>query len=60
GERGGHSTQPPYPMTCSWNVPRMFCWTLDTLCGGAQAIKSLLYESSDSLLIDGSYQKPFV
>ncbi|GBN97569.1 hypothetical protein AVEN_224851-1 [Araneus ventricosus] len=35
GERGGHSTQPPYPMTCCWNVSRMYCWTLDTLCGGA-------------------------
>ncbi|GBM86971.1 Solute carrier family 52, riboflavin transporter, member 3-B [Araneus ventricosus] len=34
GERGGHSTQPPYPMTCCWNVSRMYCWTLDTLCGG--------------------------
>ncbi|GBM97229.1 hypothetical protein AVEN_180108-1 [Araneus ventricosus] len=35
GERGGHSTQPPYPMTCCLNVSRMYCWTLDTLCGGA-------------------------
>ncbi|GBM53654.1 hypothetical protein AVEN_101660-1 [Araneus ventricosus] len=35
GERGGHSTQPPYPKTCCWNVSRMYCWTLDTLCGGA-------------------------
>ncbi|GBM23260.1 hypothetical protein AVEN_25996-1 [Araneus ventricosus] len=35
GERGCHSTQPPYPMTCCWNVSRMYCWTLDTLCGGA-------------------------
>ncbi|GBL99868.1 hypothetical protein AVEN_162859-1 [Araneus ventricosus] len=25
GERGGHSTQPPYPMTCCWNVSRMYC-----------------------------------
>ncbi|GBL78048.1 hypothetical protein AVEN_143355-1 [Araneus ventricosus] len=33
GERGGHSTQPPYPITCCWNVSRMYCWTLDTLCG---------------------------
>ncbi|GBO41960.1 hypothetical protein AVEN_172376-1 [Araneus ventricosus] len=30
-ERGGHSSQPPYPMTCCWNVSRMYCWTLDTL-----------------------------
>ncbi|GBM16134.1 hypothetical protein AVEN_163152-1 [Araneus ventricosus] len=22
GERGGHSTQPPFPMTCCWNVSR--------------------------------------
>ncbi|GBM56165.1 hypothetical protein AVEN_85328-1 [Araneus ventricosus] len=35
GERGGHSTQPPYQMTCCWNVSRMYCWTLDTLCGEA-------------------------
>ncbi|GBN39232.1 hypothetical protein AVEN_259531-1 [Araneus ventricosus] len=35
GERGGYSTQPPYPMTCCWNVSRIYCWTLDTLCGGA-------------------------
>ncbi|GBM13746.1 hypothetical protein AVEN_90011-1 [Araneus ventricosus] len=28
-ERGGHSTQPPYPMICCWNVSRMYCWTLD-------------------------------
>ncbi|GBL88387.1 hypothetical protein AVEN_103039-1 [Araneus ventricosus] len=35
GERGGHSTQPPYPMTCYWNVSRMYCWSLDILCGGA-------------------------
>ncbi|GBM31605.1 hypothetical protein AVEN_198463-1 [Araneus ventricosus] len=35
GERGGHSTHPPYPMTCCWNVSRLYCWTLDTLCGGA-------------------------
>ncbi|GBM97427.1 hypothetical protein AVEN_22181-1 [Araneus ventricosus] len=35
GERGGYSTQPPYPMTCCWNVYRMHCWTLDTLCGEA-------------------------
>ncbi|GBO45786.1 hypothetical protein AVEN_30481-1, partial [Araneus ventricosus] len=35
GERGGHSTQPPYPMTYCRNVPRMYCWALDTLCGGA-------------------------
>ncbi|GBM44374.1 hypothetical protein AVEN_147383-1 [Araneus ventricosus] len=35
GERGGHSTQPPYPMTCCWNVFRMYCWLLDTLCRGA-------------------------
>ncbi|GBN30881.1 hypothetical protein AVEN_135138-1 [Araneus ventricosus] len=34
GERGGHSPQPPYPMTCCRNVSRMYCWTLDTLCGG--------------------------
>ncbi|GBO40157.1 hypothetical protein AVEN_254208-1 [Araneus ventricosus] len=34
-ECGGHSTQPPYPMTCCWNVSRMHCWELDTLCGGA-------------------------
>ncbi|GBM86203.1 hypothetical protein AVEN_239236-1 [Araneus ventricosus] len=32
GERGGHSTQPKYPMACCWNVSRMHCWTLDTLC----------------------------
>ncbi|GBL92839.1 hypothetical protein AVEN_4543-1 [Araneus ventricosus] len=25
GERGGHSTQPPYPMACCWNVSRMYC-----------------------------------
>ncbi|GBM44158.1 hypothetical protein AVEN_257105-1 [Araneus ventricosus] len=31
GERGDHSTQPPYPMTCCWNVSRMYCWTLDTV-----------------------------
>ncbi|GBN41360.1 hypothetical protein AVEN_53974-1 [Araneus ventricosus] len=36
GERGVHSTQPPYPMTCCWNVFRMYCSTLDTLCGGAE------------------------
>ncbi|GBN15257.1 hypothetical protein AVEN_229819-1 [Araneus ventricosus] len=35
GERGGHSTQPPYPMTYCWNVSRMYCWTLDILCGRA-------------------------
>ncbi|GBM41985.1 hypothetical protein AVEN_146901-1 [Araneus ventricosus] len=35
GERGRHSTQPPYSMTCCWDVSRMYCWTLDTLCGGA-------------------------
>ncbi|GBM43828.1 hypothetical protein AVEN_166225-1 [Araneus ventricosus] len=35
GERGGHSTQPLYPMTCCWNVSRMNCWTLDKLYGGA-------------------------
>ncbi|GBM54121.1 hypothetical protein AVEN_119850-1 [Araneus ventricosus] len=35
GERGGHSTQPPYPMTCCWDVSRMYFWILDTLCGGA-------------------------
>ncbi|GBO13992.1 hypothetical protein AVEN_130630-1 [Araneus ventricosus] len=35
GERGGHSTHPPYPMTCYWNVSRMYCWTLHALCGGA-------------------------
>ncbi|GBN42418.1 hypothetical protein AVEN_123103-1 [Araneus ventricosus] len=34
-ERGGHSTQPPYPMTCCWNVSRMYFWTLDALCGVA-------------------------
>ncbi|GBM41507.1 hypothetical protein AVEN_265727-1 [Araneus ventricosus] len=34
-ERGGHSTQPPYPMTCCCNVSRMYFWTPDTLCGGA-------------------------
>ncbi|GBM19585.1 hypothetical protein AVEN_383-1 [Araneus ventricosus] len=28
GERGGHSTPPPYPMSCCWNVSRMYCWTL--------------------------------
>ncbi|GBO25129.1 hypothetical protein AVEN_232693-1 [Araneus ventricosus] len=22
-ERGGHSTQPPYPITCCWNVARL-------------------------------------
>ncbi|GBN13971.1 hypothetical protein AVEN_62030-1 [Araneus ventricosus] len=37
GERGGYSTQPPYPMTCCWNVSRMYCSTLDTLCGGASS-----------------------
>ncbi|GBM34654.1 hypothetical protein AVEN_122049-1 [Araneus ventricosus] len=26
-ERGGHSTQPPYAMTCCWNVFRMYYWT---------------------------------
>ncbi|GBM09100.1 hypothetical protein AVEN_5284-1 [Araneus ventricosus] len=31
GEGGGHSTQPPYSMTCCWNVSRMYCSTLDTL-----------------------------
>ncbi|GBM76108.1 hypothetical protein AVEN_18942-1 [Araneus ventricosus] len=35
GECAGHSRQPPYPMTCCWNMSRMHCWTLDTLCGGA-------------------------
>ncbi|GBN51829.1 hypothetical protein AVEN_23550-1 [Araneus ventricosus] len=35
GERGGHSMQPSHPMTYCWNVSRMYCWTLDTLCGGA-------------------------
>nr|GBL93515.1 hypothetical protein AVEN_78145-1 [Araneus ventricosus] len=35
GERGGHSTQPPNPMTCCWNMSRMYYWTLDTWCGGA-------------------------
>ncbi|GBM66041.1 hypothetical protein AVEN_39593-1 [Araneus ventricosus] len=35
GESGRGSTQPPYPTTCCWNVSRMYCWTLDTLCGGA-------------------------
>ncbi|GBN09392.1 hypothetical protein AVEN_63444-1 [Araneus ventricosus] len=35
GKRGGHSTQPSCPMTCCWNLSRMYCWTLDTLCGGA-------------------------
>ncbi|GBN85463.1 hypothetical protein AVEN_62570-1 [Araneus ventricosus] len=35
GEHGGHSTQAPYPITCCWNVSRMYCWTLDTLCGEA-------------------------
>ncbi|GBN85562.1 hypothetical protein AVEN_37034-1 [Araneus ventricosus] len=29
GERGGHSTQLPYPMTSCWNVFRMYCWTFD-------------------------------
>ncbi|GBL98053.1 hypothetical protein AVEN_84562-1 [Araneus ventricosus] len=24
GERGGHSTQSPYPMTCCWNVSLMY------------------------------------
>ncbi|GBN14730.1 hypothetical protein AVEN_219937-1 [Araneus ventricosus] len=33
-ERGGHSTLPPYPMTCCWLVSRMYCWTLHTLYGG--------------------------
>ncbi|GBM78655.1 hypothetical protein AVEN_88200-1 [Araneus ventricosus] len=31
GEREGHSTQPPYPKTCCWNVSRVYFWTLDTL-----------------------------
>ncbi|GBL78486.1 hypothetical protein AVEN_42970-1 [Araneus ventricosus] len=35
GERGGHSTQTAYPMTCCWNMSRIYCWTLDTLCEGA-------------------------
>ena len=35
GEREDHSTQPPYLMICCWNVSRRYCWTLDTLCGGA-------------------------
>ncbi|GBL86564.1 hypothetical protein AVEN_194820-1 [Araneus ventricosus] len=33
GERGGHSTQPSHPMACCWNVSRVYCWTIDTLCG---------------------------
>ncbi|GBN88373.1 hypothetical protein AVEN_259528-1 [Araneus ventricosus] len=43
GERGGHSTQPPYPMTCCGNVSRMYCWTLDTLCRGAPSCWKYTY-----------------
>ncbi|GFV11224.1 uncharacterized protein TNCV_1552251 [Trichonephila clavipes] len=33
GDRSGHSTQPPYVMTCCWNAPQMYCYTGDALCG---------------------------
>ncbi|GBO14223.1 hypothetical protein AVEN_16893-1 [Araneus ventricosus] len=46
GERGGDSTQPPYPMTCCWNVSRMYCWTLDTLCGGAPSCWNYVFRRS--------------
>ncbi|GBN90445.1 hypothetical protein AVEN_19182-1 [Araneus ventricosus] len=34
GERGGHSTEPPYPMTGFWNVSIGYCLTFEILCGG--------------------------
>ncbi|GBN63726.1 hypothetical protein AVEN_114068-1 [Araneus ventricosus] len=40
-ERGGHSTQPPYQMTCCWNVSRMYCWTLDTLYEGRRRVGTI-------------------
>ncbi|GBN19974.1 hypothetical protein AVEN_149228-1 [Araneus ventricosus] len=41
GEREGHSTQPSYPKTCCWNVSRVYCWTLDTLCGGRRRVGTI-------------------
>ncbi|GBO10213.1 hypothetical protein AVEN_93115-1 [Araneus ventricosus] len=38
GESGDHYTQPPYPMTCCWNVSRMHYWKLDTLCRGEPSL----------------------
>ncbi|GBM12614.1 hypothetical protein AVEN_146792-1 [Araneus ventricosus] len=31
GERGGNSMQSPYPMTCCWNVSRMYCWNVSRM-----------------------------
>ncbi|GBM16810.1 hypothetical protein AVEN_261126-1 [Araneus ventricosus] len=31
GERGGHSTKPPYPTTSYWNVSIRYCLTFETL-----------------------------
>ncbi|GBN01083.1 hypothetical protein AVEN_94204-1 [Araneus ventricosus] len=46
GERGGHSTQPPYPMACCWNVSRMYSWTFDTLCGRAPSCWNYTFRRS--------------
>ncbi|GBL92062.1 hypothetical protein AVEN_102610-1 [Araneus ventricosus] len=40
-ERGGHSTQPPYPMACWWNVSRMYCWTLDLCAEGRRRVGTI-------------------
>ncbi|GBL62173.1 hypothetical protein AVEN_208129-1 [Araneus ventricosus] len=46
GERGGHSLQPPYSMTCCWNVSRMYCWILDTLCEEAPSCWNYTFRRS--------------
>ncbi|GBM48551.1 hypothetical protein AVEN_184570-1 [Araneus ventricosus] len=46
GEREGHSMQPPYPMTCCCYVSRMYCWTLDTVCGGAPSCWNHTFQRS--------------
>ncbi|GBM31578.1 hypothetical protein AVEN_11749-1 [Araneus ventricosus] len=42
GERGGHSTQPLYPMTCCRHVSRMYCWTLVHCAEGRRRVGTIL------------------
>ncbi|GFV77260.1 uncharacterized protein TNCV_444901 [Trichonephila clavipes] len=46
GNRAGSSTESLYPMTCWRNVPRMYCVTHDTLCGGAPSCYNQIFRRS--------------
>ncbi|GBN11491.1 hypothetical protein AVEN_173477-1 [Araneus ventricosus] len=45
-EHGGHSTQPPYPVTCCLDVSRVYCWTLNPSCGGAPSCWNHTFQGS--------------